>query len=127
MYVARYEEIGIIHSSNILYLKLYGLDESNNLISHIFVPSVSMLSFAQMSSESEKLYMLKFISMYLLKGKSSVSSVDFKKQASLLWQRKNPKPINWEFQSKNILAELDKFGPLGVLVSIKKVKEKNIE
>ncbi|MBD2784792.1 hypothetical protein ID858_10915, partial [Xenorhabdus sp. DI] len=58
-----------------------------------------------------KKYLLAFVVKYLMQGKESVSSVDFKRHSSIFFSRKNSKPTDWETQVTAILAELDRLGP----------------
>ncbi|PQQ24206.1 hypothetical protein C6H69_23640, partial [Photorhabdus luminescens] len=49
-YAARYPQVGMAEKTNILFLKVYGLDENNQLIGRGFIPNVSSYSFAFLSS-----------------------------------------------------------------------------
>ncbi|KGM27946.1 hypothetical protein KS18_11080 [Photorhabdus luminescens] len=53
-YVARYPQVGMAEKTNIFFLKVYGLDENNNLIGRGFIPNVSSYTFAFLSSGNDK-------------------------------------------------------------------------
>ncbi|OTA21354.1 hypothetical protein Xbed_00583 [Xenorhabdus beddingii] len=106
VYVSRYKELGVAFTNNILHFKCHGLNEKNELTHQFFIPYLSLFN-----SDKEKIYILAFMSKYLLQGKESVSSVDFKRQERLPWLRKQIKPADWEAQITAILAELDRLGP----------------
>ncbi|MDX7987406.1 hypothetical protein FE392_08695, partial [Xenorhabdus sp. 12] len=73
MYVARYSQVEVVNAYNTLYLRLYGLDKNNKLSIYTFVPRIPNL----LDDVISKSYLLDFIAKYLIKGKESVSSVDF--------------------------------------------------
>ncbi|MGJ0626366.1 hypothetical protein [Xenorhabdus bovienii] len=106
VYVSRYKELGVAFANNILHFKCYGLNEKNELTYQFFIPYLSLFN-----SDEDKVYILAFMSKYLLQGKEAVSSVDFKRQERLPWFRKQIKPTDWETQITAILAELDRLGP----------------
>ncbi|CBJ79707.1 hypothetical protein XBJ1_0563 [Xenorhabdus bovienii SS-2004] len=106
VYVSRYKELGVAFANNILHFKCYGLNEKNELTYQFFIPYLSLFN-----SDEDKIYILAFMSKYLLQGKEAVSSVDFKRQEQLPWFRKQIKPADWETQITAILAELDRFWP----------------
>ncbi|WP_340619000.1 hypothetical protein [Xenorhabdus entomophaga] len=107
MYVARYSQVNAIHLYDILYLRVYGLNESNKLVIYAFEPETPYLPNDIIS----KKYLLAFMAKYLIQGKKSVSSVDFERRPLIFPLRKNPKPADWETQITAILAELDRLGP----------------
>ncbi|MDE9499084.1 hypothetical protein KKJ22_14950 [Xenorhabdus bovienii] len=106
VYVSRYKELGVAFTNNILHFKCYGLNEKNELTYQFFIPYLSLFN-----SDEDKIYILAFMSKYLLQGKEAVSSVDFKRQDRLPWFRKQIKPADLETQITAILAELDRLGP----------------
>ncbi|MDE9465254.1 hypothetical protein [Xenorhabdus bovienii] len=106
VYVSRYKELGVAFANNILHFKCYGLNEKNELTYQFFIPYLSLFN-----SDEDKVYILAFMSKYLLQGKEAVSSVDFKRQDQLPWFRKQIKPADLETQITAILAELDRLGP----------------
>ncbi|MDC9614603.1 hypothetical protein PSI19_12140 [Xenorhabdus khoisanae] len=106
VYVSRYKELDVAFTNNILHFKCYGLNEKNGLTYQFFIPYFSLFN-----SDEDKMYILTFMSKYLLQGKEAVSSVDFKRQERLPWFRKQRKPTDWEQQISAILAELDRLGP----------------
>ncbi|MCC8379521.1 MULTISPECIES: hypothetical protein [unclassified Xenorhabdus] len=106
VYVSRYKELEVAFTNNILHFKCYGLNEKNELTYQFFIPYLSLFN-----SDEDKIYILAFMSKYLLQGKEAVSSVDFKRQERLPWFRKQIKPTDWEQQISAILAELDRLGP----------------
>ncbi|MDE1475636.1 hypothetical protein [Xenorhabdus bovienii] len=106
VYVSRYKELGVAFANNILHFKCYGLNEKNELTYQFFIPYLSLFN-----SDEDKIYILAFMSKYLLQGKEAVSSVDFKRQDRLPWFRKQIKPTDLETQITAILAELDRLGP----------------
>ncbi|MDE9587769.1 hypothetical protein [Xenorhabdus bovienii] len=106
VYVSRYKELGVAFANNILHFKCYGLNEKNELTYQFFIPYLSLFN-----SDEDKIYILAFMSKYLLQGKEAVSSVDFKRQDRLPWFRKQIKPADLETQITAILAELDRLGP----------------
>ncbi|MCG3471864.1 hypothetical protein L7750_16150 [Xenorhabdus bovienii] len=105
VYVSRYKELGVAFTNNILHFKCYGLNEKNEMTYQFFIPYLSLFN-----SDEDKVYILAFMSKYLLQGKEAVSSVDFKRQERLPWFRKQIKPADWETQITAILAELDRIG-----------------
>ncbi|PHM40018.1 hypothetical protein Xmau_02202 [Xenorhabdus mauleonii] len=107
MYVARYSQVDVVNTYNTLYLRIYGLDKNNKLKIYTFVPQIPNLLDGVIS----KSYLLGFIAKYLIQGKESVSSVDFKRHSSLFYTSNNQKSENWEAQIEAILAELDRLGP----------------
>ncbi|MBS9436472.1 hypothetical protein EAE91_04580 [Photorhabdus noenieputensis] len=110
-YAARYPQLGMMEKTNILYLKVYGLDENNNLIERVFIPNVSSYTFAFLSSGNDKALAVAFMVKFLLNGKEAVSKVDYKRRGSLIWWSKDKRPANLEAQIPLILAELDRLGP----------------
>ncbi|MDE9542154.1 hypothetical protein [Xenorhabdus bovienii] len=114
MYVARYTQLEVVHSQNILLLRTYSFDENNNLFIHTFRPRIPNVY----SSWLGKAYLLTFMAKYLIQGKGAVSSVDFQRQrtlfASLFVLRQEPKPTDWESQIEDILVKLDKIMPPNV-------------
>ncbi|MDE9493924.1 hypothetical protein KKJ09_10045 [Xenorhabdus bovienii] len=106
VYVSRYKELGVAFANNILHFKCYGLNEKNELTYQFFIPYLSLFN-----SDEDKVYILAFMSKYLLQGKEAVSSVDFKRQDQLPWFRKQIKPADLETQITAILAELDRLWP----------------
>ncbi|OTA21347.1 hypothetical protein Xbed_00576 [Xenorhabdus beddingii] len=120
VYVSRYSELGIINKNNIIRFEVYGLNKENKLMSCFFVPSISMLNSIEYNN-----FMLKFMSKYLLQGKESVSSVDFKRREILPWLRKDLRPEDWESQISAILAELDRLGPPGMMLDSKTQTEQS--
>ncbi|MDX7987408.1 hypothetical protein FE392_08705 [Xenorhabdus sp. 12] len=113
MYVSRYNQLDVVNISNILYLRVYGVNESNNLKSYFFAPRINNF----IDPITNKSYFLTFISKYLLQGRESVSSVDFKRWLPLFLGRKREKPTDWEYQMATILTELDRLGPPDILES----------
>ncbi|WP_338860110.1 hypothetical protein [Xenorhabdus griffiniae] len=107
MYVARYSQVDVVHLYDVLYLRVYGLDENNKLVIYSFEPEIPYLPDDIIS----KKYLLAFVAKYLIQGKKSVSSVDFERRPLIFPLRKNPKPADWETQITAILAELDRLGP----------------
>ncbi len=110
-YAARYPQLGMMEKTNILYLKVYGLDENNNLIERVFIPNVSSYTFAFLSSGNDKGLALAFMVKFLLNGKEAVSKVDYKRREPLIWWSKDKRPADLEAQIPLILAELDRLGP----------------
>ncbi|MBS9431466.1 hypothetical protein [Photorhabdus hainanensis] len=110
-YVARYPQVGMAEKTNILFLKVYGLDENNQLIGRGFIPNVSSYSFAFLSSGNDKALAVAFMVKFLLNGKEAVSKVDYKRRESLIWWSKDKKPADLDAQIPLILAELDRLGP----------------
>ncbi|CDG96909.1 hypothetical protein XBP1_2370013 [Xenorhabdus bovienii str. puntauvense] len=106
VYVSCYKELGVAFTNNILHFKCYGLNEKNEMTYQFFIPYLSLFN-----SDEDKIYILAFMSKYLLQGKEAVSSVDFKRQERLPWFRKQIKPADWETQITAIVAELDRLGP----------------
>ncbi|OTA21353.1 hypothetical protein Xbed_00582 [Xenorhabdus beddingii] len=107
MYVARYSQVDIVNLHDILYLRVYGFDKNNKLMIYDFELEIPHLPDDIVS----KKYLLAFMAKYLIKGKGSVSSVDFERRPHLFPLCKNPKPADWEAQITAILAELDRLGP----------------
>ncbi|WP_340616749.1 hypothetical protein [Xenorhabdus entomophaga] len=107
MYVARYSQIDVVHLYDVLYLRVYGFDKNNKLMIYAFEPRIPNL----IDDIISKKYLLAFVAKYLIQGKESVSSVDFKRQSTIFPFRKNSKPTDWEQQISAILAELDRLGP----------------
>ncbi|MCW7547292.1 hypothetical protein OO184_04870 [Photorhabdus sp. APURE] len=70
-YAARYPQVGMAEKTNIFFLKVYGLDENNNLIGRGFIPNVSSYSFAFLSSGNDKALAVAFMVKFLLKGKEA--------------------------------------------------------
>ncbi len=91
-YAARYPQVGMAEKTNILFLKVYGLDENNQLIGRGFIPNVSSYSFAFLSSGNDKGLALAFIVKFLLNGKEAVSKVDYKRREPLIWWSKDKRP-----------------------------------
>ncbi|MDB6370330.1 MULTISPECIES: hypothetical protein [Photorhabdus] len=110
-YVARYPQVGMAEKTNILFLKVYGLDENNQLIGRGFIPNVSSYSFAFLSSGNDKALAVAFMVKFLLNGKEAVSKVDYKRREPLIWWSKDKRPADLEAQIPLILAELDRLGP----------------
>ncbi|MBS9426200.1 hypothetical protein [Photorhabdus caribbeanensis] len=110
-YAARYPQLGMLEKTNILYLKVYGLDENNNLIERVFIPNVSSYTFAFLSSGNDKALAVAFMVKFLLNGKEAVSKVDYKRREPLIWWSKDKRPADLEAQIPLILAELDRLGP----------------
>ncbi|QXF35114.1 hypothetical protein CE143_19510 [Photorhabdus luminescens] len=110
-YAARYPQLGMMEKTNILYLKVYGLNENNNLIERVFIPNVSSYTFAFLSSGNDKGLALAFMVEFLLNGKEAVSKVDYKRREPLIWWSKDKRPADLEAQIPLILAELDRLGP----------------
>ncbi|TDB49095.1 hypothetical protein [Photorhabdus luminescens] len=110
-YAARYPQVGMAEKTNIFFLKVYGLDENNNLIGRGFIPNVSSYSFAFLSSGNDKGLAVAFMVKFLLKGKEAVSKVDYKRREPLIWWSKDKRPADLEAQIPLILAELDRLGP----------------
>ncbi|MBS9429836.1 hypothetical protein [Photorhabdus akhurstii] len=110
-YAARYPQVGMAEKTNILFLKVYGLDENNQLIGRGFIPNVSSYSFAFLSSGNDKGLALAFMVKFLLNGKEAVSKVDYKRREPLIWWSKDKRPADLEAQIPLILAELDRLGP----------------
>ncbi|PQQ38025.1 hypothetical protein [Photorhabdus luminescens] len=110
-YAARYPQLGMMEKTNILYLKVYGLDENNNLIERVFIPNVSSYTFAFLSSGNDKALAVAFMVKFLLNGKEAVSKVDYKRREPLIWWSKDKRPADLEAQIPLILAELDRLGP----------------
>ncbi|MDC9595651.1 hypothetical protein [Xenorhabdus anantnagensis] len=106
MYVARYSQVDVVNLYDVLYLRVYGFDKNNKLMIYAFEPHIPDL----IDDIISKKYLLAFMAKYLIQGKESVSSVDFKRQSSIFPSRKNSKPADWEAQISAILAELDKLG-----------------
>ncbi|MDC9606328.1 hypothetical protein [Xenorhabdus griffiniae] len=117
VYVARYKELSVAFTNNILHFKCYGLNENHELTYQFFTPYLSLFN-----SEEDKAYILAFMSKYLLQGKDAVSSVDFKRRDRLPWLRKQVKPTDWEQQISAILAELDRSGVPDIALSEKITK-----
>ncbi|MCT8342747.1 hypothetical protein LG003_07660 [Photorhabdus kleinii] len=111
VYAARYPQVGMAEKTNIFFLKVYGLDENNNLIGRGFIPNVSSYSFAFLSSGNDKGLALAFMVKFLLNGKEAVSKVDYKRREPLIWWSKDKRPADLEAQIPLILAELDLLGP----------------
>ncbi|CDH20488.1 conserved hypothetical protein [Xenorhabdus bovienii str. kraussei Quebec] len=107
MYVARYSQVDVVNLYDVLYLRVYGFDKNNKLMIYAFEPRIPNL----IDDIISKKYLLAFVAKYLIQGKESVSSVDFKRQLSIFSLCKNPKPTDWETQITAILAELDRLGP----------------
>ncbi|MCC8366871.1 hypothetical protein J8V57_11335 [Xenorhabdus sp. PB61.4] len=107
MYVARYSQVDVVNIHNIMYLRVYGFDKKNKLRIYSFAPRIPNL----IDDVISKKYLLAFMAKYLIQGKESVSSVDFKRQSSIFTLCKNSKPTDWEQQISAILAELDRLGP----------------
>ncbi|MEK9497868.1 hypothetical protein V2H77_15625 [Photorhabdus sp. P32] len=110
-YAARYPQVGMAEKTNIFFLKVYGLDENNNLIGRGFIPNVSSYSFAFLSSGSDKALAVAFMVKFLLNGKEAVSKVDYKRREPLIWWSKDKRPADLEAKIPLILAELDRLGP----------------
>ncbi|PQQ22177.1 hypothetical protein [Photorhabdus hindustanensis] len=110
-YAARYPQLGMLEKTNILYLKVYGLDENNNLIERVFIPNVSSYTFAFLSSGNDKALAVAFMVKFLLNGKEAVSKVDYKRREPLIWWSKDKKPADLDAQIPLVLAELDRLGP----------------
>ncbi|MBS9428627.1 hypothetical protein [Photorhabdus akhurstii] len=110
-YAARYPQVGMGEKTNIFYLKVYGLDENNNLVGRGFIPNVSSYSFAFLSSGNDKALAVAFMVKFLLNGKEAVSKVDYKRREPLIWWSKDKRPTDLEVQIPLILAELDRLGP----------------
>ncbi|QXF35799.1 hypothetical protein CE143_23350 [Photorhabdus luminescens] len=110
-YAARYPQVGMAEKTNILFLKVYGLDENNKLIGRGFIPNVSSYSFAFLSSGNDKGLAVAFMVKFLLNGKEAVSKVDYKRREPLIWWSKDKRPADLEAQIPLILAELDRLGP----------------
>ncbi|MEK9496035.1 hypothetical protein V2H77_06145 [Photorhabdus sp. P32] len=110
-YAARYPQVGMGEKTNIFFLKVYGLDENNNLTGRGFIPNVSSYSFAFLSSGNDKGLAVAFMVKFLLKGKEAVSKVDYKRREPLIWWSKDKRPADLEAQIPLILAELDRLGP----------------
>ncbi|MBS9424682.1 hypothetical protein [Photorhabdus caribbeanensis] len=110
-YAARYPQVGMAEKTNILFLKVYGLDENNQLIGRGFIPNVSSYTFAFLSSGNDKGLALAFMVKFLLNGKEVVSKVDYKRREPLIWWSKDKRPANLDAQIPLILAELDRLGP----------------
>ncbi|MBS9431474.1 hypothetical protein [Photorhabdus hainanensis] len=110
-YVARYPQVGMAEKTNILFLKVYGLDENNQLIGRGFIPNVSNYSFAFLSSGNDKALAVAFMVKFLLNGKEAVSKVDYKRREPLIWWSKDKRPADLDAQIPLILAELDRLGP----------------
>ncbi|MCW7547287.1 hypothetical protein OO184_04845 [Photorhabdus sp. APURE] len=110
-YAARYPQVGMAEKTNIFFLKVYGLDENNNLIGRGFIPNVSSYSFAFLSSGNDKGLATAFMVKFLLNGKEAVSKVDYKRREPLIWWSKDKRPADLEAQIPLILAELDRLGP----------------
>ncbi|MBS9436471.1 hypothetical protein EAE91_04575 [Photorhabdus noenieputensis] len=110
-YAARYPQVGMAEKTNILFFKVYGLDENNNLIGRGFIPNVSSYSFAFLSSGNDKALAVAFMVKFLLNGKEEVSKVDYKRREPLIWWSKDKRPADLEAQIPLILAELDRLGP----------------
>ncbi|AOM41378.1 hypothetical protein [Xenorhabdus hominickii] len=107
MYVARYSQVDVVNLYDVLYLRVYGFDKNNKLMIYAFEPRIPNL----IDDIISKKYLLAFVAKYLIQGKESVSSVDFKRQSSIFPLHKNSKPTDWETQITAILAELDRLGP----------------
>ncbi|PHM48528.1 hypothetical protein [Xenorhabdus miraniensis] len=107
MYVARYSQVDVVNLYDVLYFRAYGFDKNNKLMIYDFEPRIPNL----IDDIISKKYLLAFMAKYLIQGKESVSSVDFKRQSSIFSLRKNSKPADWEQQISVILAELDRLGP----------------
>ncbi|MDC9622292.1 hypothetical protein PSI22_11770 [Xenorhabdus sp. XENO-7] len=107
MYVARYSQVDVVNLYDVLYLRVYGFDKNNKLMIYAFEPRIPNL----IDDIISKKYLLAFVAKYLIQGKESVSSVDFKRQSSIFPLHKNSKPADWETQITAILAELDRLGP----------------
>ncbi|MBS9441563.1 hypothetical protein [Photorhabdus heterorhabditis] len=110
-YAARYPQLGMGEKTNIFYLKVYGLDENNQLIGRGFIPNVSSYSFAFLSSGNDKGLAVAFMVKFLLNGKEAVSKVDYKRRGPLIWWSKDKRPADLDEQIPLILAELDRLGP----------------
>ncbi|QXF35796.1 hypothetical protein CE143_23335 [Photorhabdus luminescens] len=110
-YAARYPQVGMAEKTNILFFKVYGLDENNNLVGRGFIPNVSSYSFAFLSSGNDKALAVAFMVKFLLNGKETVSKVDYKRREPLIWWSKDKRPADLEAQIPLILAELDRLGP----------------
>ncbi|NHB98791.1 hypothetical protein [Photorhabdus stackebrandtii] len=110
-YAARYPQVGMAEKTNILFLKVYGLDENNQLIGRGFIPNVSSYSFAFLSSGNDKALAVAFMVKFLLNGKEAVSKVDYKRRGPLIWWSKDKRPADLDTQIPLILAELDRLGP----------------
>uniref|UniRef100_UPI0036DF6F91 hypothetical protein n=1 Tax=Photorhabdus sp. RM322S TaxID=3342825 RepID=UPI0036DF6F91 len=110
-YAARYPQVGMAEKTNILFLKVYGLDENNQLIGRGFIPNVSSYSFAFLSSGNDKALAVAFMVKFLLNGKEAVSKVDYKRRGPLIWWSKDKRPADLDAQIPLILAELDRLGP----------------
>ncbi|WP_391528080.1 hypothetical protein [Photorhabdus akhurstii] len=110
-YAARYPQVGMAEKTNILFLKVYGLDENNQLIGRGFIPNVSSYSFAFLSSGNDKALAVAFMVKFLLNGKEAVSKVDYKRREPLIWWSKDKRPADLDAQIPLILAELDRLGP----------------
>ncbi|MCW7547288.1 hypothetical protein OO184_04850 [Photorhabdus sp. APURE] len=110
-YAARYPQLGMVEKTNILYLKVYGLDENNNLIGRGFIPNITSYTFAALSNGNDKALAVAFMVKFLLNGKEAVSKVDYKRRGPLIWWSKDKRPTDLETQIPLILAELDRLGP----------------
>ncbi|KGM27943.1 hypothetical protein KS18_11065 [Photorhabdus luminescens] len=91
-YAARYPQVGMAEKTNILFLKVYGLDENNNLVGRGFIPNVSSYTFAFLSSGNDKALAVAFMVKFLLNGKEAVSKVDYKRREPLIWWSKDKRP-----------------------------------
>ncbi|MGV7962583.1 hypothetical protein QPK13_16220 [Photorhabdus tasmaniensis] len=110
-YAARYPQLGMGEKTNIFFLKVYGLDENNQLIGRGFIPNVTSYTFAALSSGNDKALAAAFMVKFLLNGKEAVSKVDYKRRGPLIWWSKDKRPADLETQIPLILAELDRLGP----------------
>ncbi|WP_445375835.1 hypothetical protein ACSLVK_11160 [Photorhabdus tasmaniensis] len=110
-YAARYPQLGMGEKTNIFFLKVYGLDENNQLIGRGFIPNVTSYTFAALSSGNDKALAVAFMVKFLLNGKEAVSKVDYKRRGPLIWWSKDKRPADLETQIPLILAELDRLGP----------------
>ncbi|AOM41172.1 hypothetical protein [Xenorhabdus hominickii] len=75
MYAARYTQLDAVHVSDILFLRTYGFGENNNLVIHVFEPSILDILISRIGKD----YLLAFMAKYLIQGKELASSVDFQR------------------------------------------------
>jgi hypothetical protein len=106
MYIARYSQVCVVNFNNVLYFRVYGLNEKKQLVIYAFEPRIPNL----IDDIISKKYLLAFTAKYLIRGKESVSSVDFERQLSLSSLCKKKRPADWEQQISETLAELDRLG-----------------
>ncbi|PHM30310.1 hypothetical protein [Xenorhabdus innexi] len=106
MYVARYSQLDVFNRYGVLTFRVYGFNKKNKLRIYDFEPRIPNL----IDDIISKKYLLAFVAKYFMQGKESVSSVDFKRQPSIIFSHEKPKPKDWESQISAILAELDRVG-----------------